>query len=713
MRKLLLTLGVASVALSGFSATKILYQQNFETASDVAATGWTAATPEEVAMTIASDEFGKFLQLSLGQHNGRSAQVTWGEDIFMKDGAPVIEGDTYNMKFDFSIVQGSNNQYNSCITVFTNHTGVNNQPYRNNWSGTVRCWNNFLYDMSQVNGESLGYAIQAPSEAVKVYKKVDDQVTDELDYIECQIDYSDSKSLTQSDWYTVSLEVNVKTREVEYSVMSLSGDELQSGSITVPENDVNGDPISMYAQGIWVMLARYQTIIDIDNIVISYEIEGDVANEPTVALTRIGKTAEEELNLNLRAYTITFLDGETLHVTGTDGKTVEVEWADCDGAYVYDTTTSGTLKAWTSCGDAKSEVVEVEVECVPVPLPEVIATISSVEAGYGKTYTLSISNADVPLQPTIFINYEFVGTDGKTIEAKGEASGVKVTVPGEGTLKLTSEAFGYQATTCSVINNVEFAVKNKYDFARLSDEDAKAAGFTTENITNSATTSGWNNWTARKRLFYYDEATAHEDEDGATVYDPVFPFGFISEDNTENVLYSYPIEADVNVADKELFPGITVFAGYNVTWIKHVGMVCNQIEKPDSKNINVLNLDATDFVVINKTNNYGGNSNHPICKTVDEYYAVLAGENEVYSASANGTLNEETGKYTVSCPVYRIDTAATCLTVYNQVGGGDDAVETIKVVNADNNWYSIDGVRVAEPTRPGLYIHNGKKIIVK
>lgn len=43
---------------------------------------------------------------------------------------------------------------------------------------------------------------------------------------------------------------------------------------------------------------------------------------------------------------------------------------------------------------------------------------------------------------------------------------------------------------------------------------------------------------------------------------------------------------------------------------------------------------------------------------------------------------------------------------------GGSAVEAIEAAR-DNNRYSIDGVRVAEPTQPGLYIHNGKKVIVK
>ena len=41
-------------------------------------------------------------------------------------------------------------------------------------------------------------------------------------------------------------------------------------------------------------------------------------------------------------------------------------------------------------------------------------------------------------------------------------------------------------------------------------------------------------------------------------------------------------------------------------------------------------------------------------------------------------------------------------------------VEEISIASEDKGaWYTIDGRRVAAPTQRGLYIHNGKKVIVK
>ena len=245
-------------------------------------------------------------------------------------------------------------------------------------------------------------------------------------------------------------------------------------------------------------------------------------------------------------------------------------------------------------------------------------------------------------------------------------------------------------------------------------------------------------------------------EEGETVWENAYPFGFLAEDNTENVV-NYTVinnvdkagapdseEAVANAANTnnvkdEVFKGLTIFpkTSKNSPWqdpygatqedkdkkhygtpnvgiIYRVGLFNDQTIN-NNNDVIVHDLGEKDFVVFNYIKDYGGNSVHPICATNDEYYAQLAGDNVVYSAAADGVLNEETNLYDVTYPLYRIDTALTKISIYSQISGGDpDAVENVEAVKAvDDNWYSIDGVRVAQPTRPGLYIHGGKKIIVK
>lgn len=706
------------MALPSFANTRILYQQNFETAVDAAAAGWSYGG---ASMTLASDSYGKFLELSQGQVNGRSAQVTWGQDVFMKDGVFVLEDGTYNLAFDFSIKQGSNNQYNSEFTVFTNHAPIANNKYRNPWSQKPEAslWDNYLFDMSQdeVGKQPTAFAINAPmlttenEDGTKTYS----------------IDFSDLNTLEAGKWYTVSLNVNVESREVAYSIFDVndSSDIIKDGTLVVPETDINGNEISMYAEGLFILVARYQTIYDIDNILISYDSSEDYANAPTVALTRLGRTEDDQVDERLRAYTITFIDGETLHVVGTDGETVEIEYSDCEGAYVYETTTSGTFKAWTTYGKAESEVMETVVDCEPIKLPEVVATISSVTEGYGKTYTLSVDNSEVPLRPAISIAYEFTGVNGESISSTDDVySGAKVTVSEEGTLKITSKAAGYASTSSEVKNDIQFETKKVYDFARMTKEELKVPGFAEWKVCNSAKTSGFDNWSARKRLYYTNGTTTETGEDGTEteVANNVYPFGYISDDNTTNVIeYSVIDRAAIPETTKgQYFEGLTIFPDRgkvdegglpNVGMMYRIGLYNDQT-KNNNNNIIVHDLDATDFVVVNYINNYGGNSIHPECATDEEYFKVLAGEDAVYSVAQSGVLNEETGLYDLTHALYRIDTACTKITVFKQAGTG--AVEGIEAeVEGDNWYYSIDGVRMAEPTRPGIYIHNGKKIVVK
>lgn len=713
MKKLFLGLAATALCTTAFAGKRMLYVQNFDQASDAAATGWSYGGG---SMTIGSDEYGKFLELALGQNNGRSGQVTWGTEIYQDaNGNSYLTDGKYSMSFEFSIKTMSNNQYNSEITVFTNHAPIVNNTYRTPWTAPLGPWDNFVFDLSQCNTAAdtdMLATVNAPLVGT----------TGEDGTVTYAVATDPAFTFGTGTWYTVELEVDVNARTVEYKVESFTGDPVTSGTLNVPEKNVNAtedeEPISMLAEGLFVMTARYQTTMNFDNIKIWVDTDEDVANPPSVALTGLGNDGSDVANLNYRAYTIAFLEDETLHVKGTEGQTVEVEYADCDGAYVYETTTSGTLEAWTTCGTATSEVVSETVDCSPVALPAATATITSVSAGYGKSYTLTISNSEVPLQPTIFLNYKFVGASGKEVAEEGVASGYVVNVDEEGVLYVTSQAFGYQETEMSVKNNLEFAVKNTYDFARLTQDEAKAAGFTTWQVLNSDATSGFNNWTARKRLYYVLEGSGVEDpETGEITYTNVYPFGFTSAESTTDVLnYSeIGVEGDdlgINVAGYELFPGIRVFAGHNVTLLEHVGVTNNATAGGNNKNIEVLGLEETDFVVANTIGSYGSDSNHPMCSTHEEYYAQLAGTDNVYSVAANGALDEETNTYTVTVPVYRIDTVCTLVTVYKQLGSGVEGIEAAEVAG-DNYYYTIDGLRLAQPTRPGLYIHNGKKIIVK
>lgn len=93
---------------------------------------------------------------------------------------------------------------------------------------------------------------------------------------------------------------------------------------------------------------------------------------------------------------------------------------------------------------------------------------------------------------------------------------------------------------------------------------------------------------------------------------------------------------------------------------------------------------------------------------------------------AKASFNGKTGYYTVEVPtnfvtgyfVVNNGTAGNTLsgeTVY--VNGVATAIETTTVADVkkveDNAWYTITGMRISKPTKAGLYIHNGKKVIIR
>ena len=88
--------------------------------------------------------------------------------------------------------------------------------------------------------------------------------------------------------------------------------------------------------------------------------------------------------------------------------------------------------------------------------------------------------------------------------------------------------------------------------------------------------------------------------------------------------------------------------------------------------------------------------------------------------------NGKTGYYTVEVPAAFVTgyfvinngqngSVLTGETVY--VNGQASSIENTvlqEVQKAENNaWYTLTGMRISKPVQPGLYIHNGKKVIIR
>ncbi|MBR6264295.1 MAG: hypothetical protein IKR05_13910 [Prevotella sp.] len=715
MRKIYMmfaVLGAFLYASTASAGVKNLYKQDFESSTDPAAIGWSSPNLAG-GMSITGDQEGNYFQFSLGNNNGRNCSLLWGSDIYGENNSNVL-GNTYHVEFGWCYKQGSNNQYGTQVCVFSGEKSeVNNGNYVHN--GDALRETQWLFALTELDADRNFY------------------IND---------DKANTFIVNIGEWMLISLDVNVETRTVAYTISDIFGQTVYaSGERVVPE------ATNIYATGINQYNARYQSIVQMDDIKVTTYSEEDIANPPTVALTGINGIE--------RTYKITFGEEEELHIKGTDGAELFAFYYECDGAYTYTTSTSGTLEAWTESGTAVSEKVVMEVECVEIALPGATAKIISVEDGFGKKYSLNVSNADVPTQPTLFLQYSFVNENGVE-EARGEDrfSGEVVEVKSKGTLTVTTVAPGFASTTVSIVNDREFQTSDVIDFQHMTGEELANKGFQAMDPLDSSSTSGETNWTGRLRM-YYQIATGEVDEEGKPTYttypvygsseagyEPIQRYRYLQSNLNEETAHSlfaplylwygpngvsprayFEEDGVTPQTDPQGAPGGTTNAQVKIG----IGLVFSgQVNDDETFNPNSLSyspilinyvtlgvdgLTESDFIVVEKIDNYGGGSIHPQYPAGTDPDEAKA----MYKASNLGGIVEVyTGLETFQ--FYRVDTAVSRVRVFKAVAG--DGIEELSngEIISDHNApiYNLNGVQVnSKNLQRGIYIKQGKKFIVR
>ncbi|MBO5595066.1 MAG: hypothetical protein J5931_10740, partial [Prevotella sp.] len=488
-------------------ADRILFSENYE-AGSVPATWTVNGNAQKTYATIAGDTEGKYLSFT-NTDNGRSAHCFWGEGIF----DPVKEGLTeYTVSLDFQIQAFGNNQVNGEIAIFSGEGCASSNGAGTEFAGGQK-------------GVWANYSLLTPNCLFGLAQDSKIATKDDPAHWFINGDSTDVIAPVAGTWYTLVLTVNVATKEVSYTLDDLDGTFHKAGSKTLAE-DAN-----VFASGLFLMGARYWSVTNVDNVKVS--VPGDFANVPVIALTGL-KDSE-------RTYTITFLEGETLHVKGTDGSEKTIGYFDAGevaGQYVITTTQSGTISAYTTAGTMTSETVTMEVNCEPIVLPSPTYAIISAAEGYEKTYQFTIDNTSVEMQPEIFMDFSFKSDNGTDdFVLTNQNNGAQVTLPSKGTLTVTTKALGYANGTTTIKNDMEFVVKHDIDIQHITADELLAKGFEKMDDLDSNTTSGESNWTARLRL-YYDILTGEKDEEGNDLYTRYPVYGFTKatvklEDGTE------------------------------------------------------------------------------------------------------------------------------------------------------------------------------------
>lgn len=92
--------------------------------------------------------------------------------------------------------------------------------------------------------------------------------------------------------------------------------------------------------------------------------------------------------------------------------------------------------------------------------------------------------------------------------------------------------------------------------------------------------------------------------------------------------------------------------------------------------------------------------------------------------AANEAIEKLAGAYNENAPYLNsyyqeeIDEATlrmeAAIAEFELVYGSDvTAIKSVDAVKADGTWYTINGQRISKPTEKGIYIHNGRKVVVK
>ncbi|MBR2232960.1 MAG: hypothetical protein IJ891_11465 [Prevotella sp.] len=712
-------------------ADRILFSENYE-AGGVPET-WTI---NGGTGSIAGDTEGKYMSFALGQNNGRSAHCLWGESIY----DVVKEGLTeYSVTFDFQIQAFGNNQYNGEIAVFSGEKcEKTNGNKGGNWDPYNNVTSNCFFDISQDDANIKVMETKLPGQWFLMG------------------DVEDKVNLTAGTWYTLVLNVNVNTREVTWTLDDLDNTFHKAGSKTMAE-DAN-----MYVSGLYLMNARYQSVTNVDNIKVT--VPGDFANAPVIALTGL-KDSE-------RTYTITFMEGETLHVKGTDGSEKTIGYFDAGevaGQYVITTTQSGTISAYTTAGSMTSETVTMEVNCEPIVLPSPTYAIISAAEGYEKTYQFTIDNTSVEMQPEIFMDFSFKSDNGTDdFVLTNQNNGAQVTLPSKGTLTVTTKALGYANGSTTIKNDMEFVVKHDIDIQHITADELLAKGFEKMDDLDSNTTSGESNWTARLRL-YYDILTGEKDEEGNDLYTRYPVYGYTQatvklEDGTEVVqTYDYePIQRYRYLQSKlneetahSLFAPMYVWYGTtgvdksyyeedgvtpkvdpagnpggttNLQVKLGIGIVFSgQVNDAENYNPNSISyspilintttmgvdgLTDEDIIVVSKITDYGSTAVHPKFPAGTDPATAKAEYKKMHLGGSSSTC-----KGTETFSLNRVDAALNRVLVLSpSTSGIDEIFNGEQVVISDHNApvYNLNGVQVnAKNLKSGVYVKQGKKFIVR
>ena len=381
-------------------------------------------------------------------------------------------------------------------------------------------------------------------------------------------------TISSQKTYKFAVEINTAEKTATYTIADAEGTVLKTGvhKYVCEENRA----------GIFVFGMNGTSTHQLSNIGLCYAAEGPFATEPNADLLAA--------RLTERDYYVNFAEGNTLHwiqlgnataadgTTYVDGEEYTVTYEEAKDTREFETnedylgskiiycTKPGDLKMWTVLdeNEAKSQEVVVPVTCEAIAMPTPVATITNVEEGFAKEYTISVDNSNTLLKPTVTINYVVKNAAGAVVAEKKDAmTGEVVKMTEAGTLELyaydgTHPTPWYnQSEKVTVTNNAEYVVAETKDYAwSKADCDASKPGFTVTEIVDNANKSHWDRIYSDQKYGYDANNNASVWADGTEYVSVKEGYGFYpgTAIGTDDAKWNVQVPEDATTAFAPLAP---------------------------------------------------------------------------------------------------------------------------------------------------------------
>ena len=533
----------------------------FKVPTDKMADGWVIQDAGNFASTPGKD----YLEVQNKKNGGRMLNYFWNEDAWAGVDPATLPNSTYKFTMDLNM---SNMAARADMEFTLLPVGICTKT-----DNRVSTHNYHWYKVNEGDDYFFRWRVgEKPAAANGDFTIwINEEPTAKNDWNQTT---EETLTISSQKTYKFAVEINTAEKTATYTIADAEGTVLKTGvhKYVCEENRA----------GIFVFGMNGTSTHQLSNIGLCYAAEGPFATEPNADLLAA--------RLTERDYYVNFAEGNTLHwiqlgnATAADGTeyvdgeeyTVTYEEAkdtrefetneDYLGSKIIYCTKPGDLKMWTVLdeNEAKSQDVVVPVTCEAITMPTPVATITNVEEGFAKEYTISVDNSNTLLKPTVTINYVVKNAAGDVIASKEDAmTGAVVKMAEAGTLELyaydgTHPTPWYnQSEKVTVTNNAEYIVAETKNYAwSKADCDASKPGFTVTEIVDNANKSHWDRVYSDQKYGYDANGNASAWVDGTEYASVKEGFGFYpgTSIGTDDAKWNVQVPEDATTAFAPLAP---------------------------------------------------------------------------------------------------------------------------------------------------------------